>query len=1483
MANDEIGTPERDVTGDNVAKRNANTDADVLVDATAAPNPYYCPQSAFEKEIKRVAQSYKDSDGELKDLLAKQSSGTLDQGLTSYITPHAEQSRLDYLQSLPSSEWLAGKGKANGGAAYNLTGWEALSFRGPHENMSRLEMIEALDQQMQEAKAAGNPEVFKALCKQKQNINASTSTAEIDNQKMVMVGLMAALPMPGGAGRMPKPSSGGRGIFFRRAQPATVAAESRAGPAAAAKSGANPAAAAKSGASPAAVVGEPVSVANGEYLETWRDFLIPGTLGFDGSRYMGLKLALPARYTRPLGPCQISMFDEVFSNPARGKLLFHTADGKAVDFDRPFNFLPSLNAAFPHLELKAPWLKQLELKDRGIVKHFRQYDDDVYRLEKLDDLNGNSLTFERSDAGWLEKIEGPDGLSLIFDNDAQGQRTRIALIGTEGSELELARYTYDAKGRMREATCAFGMSVHYVWERDRDLLVSWNNLTRQSETHFTYDDDGRVVHTRTNGIWNNDRFDYREGETDYLPGGVEAQAQTFRYDEHENVTAEIDALGGVVAHGYDRHGFRISTKNQNGYESRTRYDVHGNVKELTDPEGRSTVYGWGDNGELLIAIDGAGNKRTYKHDDNANVISEKDAEGHETRLVRDARGRVVETHFPNGAIERRAWDAHNRLASVTDVKGNTSRFVYDAFGRLVETIGPTGAVTKHIYRAGAGGFDTVSAVIRADGVQVTRSFDGAGQLATVTDGEGRMWHYRYGAFGVLQAIVDPKGGELKLATDIEGRVISVTNAVGRVYSFERDAAGRVVAEEDFDGRVWHYARDAAGQIIETVKPDGAKLRYAYDKSGLIKRIEGFTAKGEPEDITRFWYDARGLLISAENSAALVEFERDRNGRIIGESLNGRRIKSRRDAMGNRILREITGAGGSLAQYIRDPLGAVEQMVAGDTEITFKRDVLGRETERRMGGFHLLQRFDAAGQLAAQAAGPAVAGGLDVSRLGWNIPGGGGERSARARPGHIHRVYEYDRAFAPTSIEDGLWGKRQYTYDDNGQLTDSEAAFGSERFQYDEARNLAGASSSVTIAEQPTPYGRAFDETFGSIVPAPKPSGWQTSAGGVVQIARGPKGEKIQLLHDDCGRLIERRVERDGFRSQRWRYRWDAHDRLVGVTTLEGEEWLFRYDAFGRRVSKVRRFAEKDRHRAALRWPSLVNGDGVPRQTKTASDATDTDHDLPEVGTAYLWDGDHMVAEAPLSLDGHIAWDQATHWHFEAGSHRLLAKQLPSGEMLAIVSDHLGTPKEMFDAKGTLIWAADHHVWGAIRTTKTFGSLAALPKHNRPPDELHCPWRFPGQYEDAETGLCYNRHRHYDPLTGQYASPDPIGLAGGDRPQGYVDNPSMCLDLFGMAQTVGRWMSKTEYEGMRASGRAQEGGGGQTFVATSGPDSFRKQAPPGSIYVEFKVESRHLLKGGREDWKKLIGPSASASQKRMLEKQGGEILPSVYDMRKIEVK
>jgi RHS repeat-associated protein len=278
---------------------------------------------------------------------------------------------------------------------------------------------------------------------------------------------------------------------------------------------------------------------------------------------------------------------------------------------------------------------------------------------------------------------------------------------------------------------------------------------------------------------------------------------------------------------------------------------------------------------------------------------------------------------------------------------------------------------------------------------------------------------------------------------------------------------------------------------------------------------------------------------------------------------------------------------------------------------------------------------------------------------------------------------------------------------------------------------------------------------------------------VVKIARGPKGERIRLLHDACGRLIERIVDRDGFRPQRWTYAWDAHDRLVSSSFLNGasetETWTFTYDPFGRRITKVRQMRGHERGRAKLLWPQPEG-------------RTDT----PAVGTFFLWDGDQLTAEAPLHLGGHVEWGKAALWLYaDEGSHTPIAKRLPDGAVVAIVADHLGTPKEMFDEKGNLVWAADHHVWGAVRSVRTSGALALKPSHDPHPAELHCPFRFPGQYEDAETGLYYNRHQHYDPLTGEYASPDPIGLAGGDRPQGYVANPGVWVDPLGLLATVAR--------------------------------------------------------------------------------------------------
>jgi RHS repeat-associated protein len=62
----------------------------------------------------------------------------------------------------------------------------------------------------------------------------------------------------------------------------------------------------------------------------------------------------------------------------------------------------------------------------------------------------------------------------------------------------------------------------------------------------------------------------------------------------------------------------------------------------------------------------------------------------------------------------------------------------------------------------------------------------------------------------------------------------------------------------------------------------------------------------------------------------------------------------------------------------------------------------------------------------------------------------------------------------------------------------------------------------------------------------------------------------------------------------------------------------------------------------------------------------------------------------------------------------------------------------------------------------------------------CPFRWPGQYEDEETGLYYNRFRYYDPESGEYVSQDPIGLRGGMAFCAYVRDPLKLIDPFGLS-------------------------------------------------------------------------------------------------------
>ena len=98
---------------------------------------------------------------------------------------------------------------------------------------------------------------------------------------------------------------------------------------------------------------------------------------------------------------------------------------------------------------------------------------------------------------------------------------------------------------------------------------------------------------------------------------------------------------------------------------------------------------------------------------------------------------------------------------------------------------------------------------------------------------------------------------------------------------------------------------------------------------------------------------------------------------------------------------------------------------------------------------------------------------------------------------------------------------------------------------------------------------------------------------------------------------------------------------------------------------------------------------------------------------------------------------------------------------------MGTPIQMYDRQGNKTWDCTFDIYGKVIN---FNGKSLY----------DCPFRFQGQYEDAETGLYYNRFRYYNPQVGCYLNQDPIKIFG-DNPTlyCYVHNSNIYVYIFGL--------------------------------------------------------------------------------------------------------
>ncbi|MFM2482558.1 RHS repeat-associated core domain-containing protein [Celerinatantimonas sp. YJH-8] len=251
-----------------------------------------------------------------------------------------------------------------------------------------------------------------------------------------------------------------------------------------------------------------------------------------------------------------------------------------------------------------------------------------------------------------------------------------------------------------------------------------------------------------------------------------------------------------------------------------------------------------------------------------------------------------------------------------------------------------------------------------------------------------------------------------------------------------------------------------------------------------------------------------------------------------------------------------------------------------------------------------------------------------------------------------------------------------------------------------------------------------------------------NAGRVVKVGR------FTYQYDACGRAVSKTEQKDGFRPQITRFNWDEQDRLTRIELPNGERWRYRYDAFGRRLSK-----------------ECEQGAQSKREIE------------------YRYDGAQVVQQILKAANGDAL--QTTEYIYEPGSFRPVAQvntnHVHESEQLHyVITDQAGTPRELCSEDGDIVWRGEQGLWQRHRqqqlklnVERQFDEAAN--------DPVQCDLRYQGQLEDCESGLYYNLNRYYDADSGQYLSPDPIGMAGGLRPQAYVHNPMEWVDPLGLSE------------------------------------------------------------------------------------------------------
>lgn len=779
----------------------------------------------------------------------------------------------------------------------------------------------------------------------------------------------------------------------------------------------------------------------------------------------------------------------------------------------------------------------------------------------------------------------------------------------------------------------------------------------------------------------------------------------------------------------DRDGYNIC-RNGNGAISKYKYNDQGLLVEEVDGEGHSQHHEYNEHGWLIKTTDGMGNTSSYTYDDRGNV----------TQMC-DPLGQKTEAHY----------NAQNQLTILTDARGYQWQRLFNESGKISQLIDPLGAVTEWLYSSrqlpthiihGDGSQERLiwnakkqleRSVIQASSGEIAQEFnylyDSLGRIQKITypdqsiatltydkldrliraEHQGQITEYKYDGLGRLLRIAHADGSEEKLSYDSMGGINFYQDKAQAVTRwFYEDGLSQPSRRENSDGSVFNYEYDGERNLSALINENGDRHELYYDGNDRVIAENGFDGRCKS-----YHYNAAGHLIhSLDEDGSAFNFIRDALGQLCEIRDDEGRVSAFKYNPVGAIL-EAENAH-SLVQFLYDPVGNLLREQQGDSLIQHNYDEQGRcISTMTPNGKTIDYQYEFSGGLQKVSYG-----GRQITEIQRDALG----RIQKQTQGALTTLTNYDpqgRLAAMRTYRDQQAQAKPilataYQYNRQGYVEQiKDITRGNTQYHYDTRERLVKVDG---ISEE----SFAFDPA-GNIL---EKTDHQDSSDHRVNTQR--QGNRLRFhgdrkfKYDSTGNLIEERRGKNGCRITRFTY--NSQNQLISVKK-DQQSFEFDYDAFGRRIRKRDRFGE----------------------------------------TEFIWNGDVLLSE------------QRNNYHriyvFFPNSFVPLAF-IQEDEIFHYRTDHLGTPQEVANDEGEVVWQVRY---------KAYGNVAQVYE-----EQIDNPIRFQGQYFDVDLDLHYNRHRYYDPSIGRYISQDPIGLLGGVNGYAYGVNPIGWVDPFGLCGEDGAY-------------------------------------------------------------------------------------------------